>query len=161
MNLPDFLRSDEHGEVFLAGHRVTLYHVLANYRECSSVDAVAAAFPSVPPELLQKVLAYYRQHQDEVDQYVEETLGRHNHRGTFPLDVDRLGDPADLALGATDAQVLAWAEHGRRILVSGYRKTLLNHFAAHLAAGRHSPGLFLLRPSASLPDIVDFFVAAA
>jgi len=38
---------------------------------------------------------------------------------------------------------------------------MLTHFQAHLAAGRHSPGLFLLRPSISLVDVVDFLVAAA
>jgi hypothetical protein len=31
----------------------------------------------------------------------------------------------------------------------------------HVAAGRHLPGLFLIRPLSPLPQIVDFLVAAA
>jgi hypothetical protein len=63
--------------------------------------------------------------------------------------------------GSTDPDILAWAEREGRLLVSGDRKTLLAHFADHLRAGRHSPGLFLLRPLSPLPQLVDFLVAAA
>ncbi len=31
MTLPDFLRSDEYGEIFLVGHRVTLYHIIEEW----------------------------------------------------------------------------------------------------------------------------------
>ena len=88
-------------------------------------------------------------------------LARHNQRGAYPLDIVRVGDPVDLPHGTSDPDILVWAERECRILVSGDRKTLLGHFADHLTAGRHSPGLFLLRPSSPLPEIVDFLVAAA
>jgi hypothetical protein len=88
-------------------------------------------------------------------------LAWHNLRGAYPLDVVRVGDPADLPQGTTDPDVLVWAEREGRILVSADRRTLLGHFTDHLRAGRHSPGLFLLRPLSSLPQIVDFLVAVA
>jgi hypothetical protein len=85
----------------------------------------------------------------------------HNQRGAYPLDVVRVGDPADLPEGATDPEVLLWAEREGRILVSADRRTLLSHFDDHLRTGHHSPGLFLLRPLAPLPQIVEFLVATA
>jgi hypothetical protein len=85
----------------------------------------------------------------------------HNAGGTYSLDVVRVGDPVNLPQESADADILVWAEREGRIVVSGDRRTLLRHFADHLGAGRHSPGLFLLRPSASLPDIVAFLVAVA
>jgi hypothetical protein len=87
-------------------------------------------------------------------------IASHNQHGTHPLDVVRVGDPADLSLGATDAEILIWAEREGRILVSADRRTLLRHFADHLNGGHHSPGLFLLRPLSPLAQIVDFLVAA-
>ena len=88
-------------------------------------------------------------------------LASHNQRGAYPLDVVRVGDPADLPQGSTDRDILVWAERERRILISGDRRTLLGHFADHLSAGRHTPGLFLIRPLSTLSQIVDFMVAAA
>jgi hypothetical protein len=85
----------------------------------------------------------------------------HNQRGSYPLDVVRVDDPVDLPQGSTDPDILIWAEREGRILVSGDRRTLLSHFAAHLQAGRRSPGVFLLRPSSPLPQIVEFLVAVA
>jgi hypothetical protein len=83
----------------------------------------------------------------------------HNQKGIHCLDAVRVGDPPDLLQGATDPEVLVWAEREGRILVSGDRRTLLRHFADHLDAGRHSPGLFLLRPSTPLPKIIEFLAA--
>jgi hypothetical protein len=88
-------------------------------------------------------------------------LGRHNQHGVNPVDVVRVGDPDDLPQGSTDREVLAWAEREGRILISTDRRTLLGHFADHLDAGHHSSGLFLLRPSSTLAEIVDFLAAAA
>src|SRR5262249_14600653 len=85
----------------------------------------------------------------------------HNRLGEFPLDVVRVGDPPDLPLGTPDPDTLGWAEGAGRILVSRDRETLASHLAAHLSAGRHSPGIFLIRRHVSLPELVSFLVEAA
>jgi Domain of unknown function (DUF5615) len=85
----------------------------------------------------------------------------HNRLGEFPLDVVRVGDPPDLPLGALDPDMLVWAEREGRVLVSRDRDTLASHLAAHLSAGRHSPGIFLIRRRVSLPELVSFLVEAA
>ena len=61
------------------------------------------------------------------------------------IDVVRVGDPADLPLGTSDPDILAWCEREGRILVSMDRRTLPVHLAEHLAHGRNSPGVFIVR----------------
>ena len=48
MTLPDFLVSDELGEIFLAHHRITLYHIVKDYQTGSTAEMLAATYPSVP-----------------------------------------------------------------------------------------------------------------
>jgi|SRR5579884_2295316 len=64
---------------------------------------------------------------------------------TPPIDVTQVGDPADLPLGTTDPDLLLWAEPEGWVIVTLDEQTMPGHHADHLAAGRHSSGLFLLR----------------
>ncbi len=48
MTLPDFLRFDGRGEIFLTGHRITLYHVIKDYQDGHVAETLAAAYPSAP-----------------------------------------------------------------------------------------------------------------
>src|SRR5687768_3351564 len=77
------------------------------------------------------------------------------------LDVVRVGDPPDLPLRSTDPDILIWAESEGRILVSRDHATMTAYFADHLAAGRHSPGVFLIRPRSRLADVVATLVLVA
>src|SRR5437879_3528974 len=85
----------------------------------------------------------------------------HNRLGAYRLDVARVGDPADLPLGTLDPALLEWAEREQRILVSDDRRTMIKHLADHLAAGRGSPGVFIIRPHTTIPEIVIFLRDAA
>jgi len=85
----------------------------------------------------------------------------HNSSGVYPLDVVRVGDPADLPLGTDDPGLLLWAEREQRILVNHDLDTMPTHLADHLAAGRHSPGVFMIRPDSTLPQILSFLRNAA
>jgi hypothetical protein len=85
----------------------------------------------------------------------------HNNSGVYPLDVVRIGDPTDLPLGIRDAELLLWAEREQRILVTHDLDTMPAHLADHLAAGRHSPGVFMIRPHSTLPQVVSFLRDAA
>src|SRR5947209_20370657 len=86
---------------------------------------------------------------------------QHNRTSPHLIDATRVGDPPDLPLGSPDPDILLWAERNGRILVSLDRKTLAVHLAAHLAAGHHSPGVFLIRPGVSLKDVTDFLYIAS
>jgi hypothetical protein len=86
----------------------------------------------------------------------------HQHNQTSPhlIDAIRVGDPFDLPLGTLDPDILIWAEREDRIVVSFDKRTMPSHLAAHLALGRHSPGVFLIRPGATLTDLVDYLALA-
>src|SRR4051794_11582418 len=86
---------------------------------------------------------------------------RHNGRGVDPIDVTRVGDEPELPIGVSDPDILLWAEREQRILVSEDKSTMPGHLADHLAAGRHSPGVFTVRPGFSLPQVLTFLVLAA
>jgi hypothetical protein len=85
---------------------------------------------------------------------------RHNARRLDPLDVVRVGDPADLPLGSDDPTVIRWCEANGRILVSHDQNTLIGHLANHLASGGRSSGIFIVR-DAPVPDVVAYLAAAA
>src|SRR3979490_1511427 len=85
----------------------------------------------------------------------------HNSQGVYPLDAVRVGDPADLRLGTPHPIILMWAEREQSILVTHDSEGIPAHLAAHLGAGHHSPGIFIIRRHSTLPQIVSFLRDAA
>jgi hypothetical protein len=90
-----------------------------------------------------------------------QAIGQHNARGIYPLDAVRVGDPPDLPSGSTDPVILLWAEREGRILVTRDENTIPGHLASHLQAGRHSPGVFMLRPRCTIRQVLDALVLIA
>ena len=86
-------------------------------------------------------------------------LGTVGH--TEPLEVLRVGDVDGPPLGTNDSDILIWAERAERVLVTLDEHTLPQHLANHLQSGRHSPGVFTIRPGQRLPEIVEFLALAA
>jgi len=84
MIVPDFLRSDQYGEIFLAGHRIALYHVVKDYRDGCSPSTLAAAYPTLSLALIDKVIAFYLENQPEVERYVEETRAEIERQAAAP-----------------------------------------------------------------------------
>jgi uncharacterized protein (DUF433 family) len=70
MQLPDFLTRSSDGEIRLAGHRIGLYHLVEHYNEGESAEMLACRYPTLPISLVHKVLAFYWEHQSEVDAYI-------------------------------------------------------------------------------------------
>ncbi len=90
-----------------------------------------------------------------------DALQHHNARGWYPVDVLRVGDPPAPPLQTSDPDLLLWAEHTDRILVSLDKNTMPGHLADHLRAGCHSPGVFLVRLNSTPARAAAFVVAAA
>jgi hypothetical protein len=86
---------------------------------------------------------------------------QHNAAGSNVLDVVRVGDPTDLPPGTLDPDLLVWAEREGRILISRDRSTLPGHLAEHLRAGRHCPGIWLIRRGSTIPQVIAFLEIAA
>jgi uncharacterized protein (DUF433 family) len=72
MTLPDFLHEAKYGEILLTGHRIGLYHVVLFYNEGYSAEMLVCQFPTLPLALVHKVIAFYVENQQEVDEYVAE-----------------------------------------------------------------------------------------
>jgi uncharacterized protein (DUF433 family) len=68
-NLPDFLKRCDDGEIVLRGHRITLYHVLDDYKAGKSAAQIAADYPSLESGVVDQVIAFCRTRRPEVDAY--------------------------------------------------------------------------------------------
>jgi hypothetical protein len=90
-----------------------------------------------------------------------QALHQHNATSPNPLDVVRVGDPADLPLRSSDADILLWAEREDRIFISRDKKTLPGHLTDHLNAAHHSPGIFIPRRGSTIDQIVAYLELAA
>jgi uncharacterized protein (DUF433 family) len=68
--LPPFLLDDGNGDLRLKGHRITLYHVASRLRRGFAREALLEEFPSVPPALMDEVMAFCVAHPMEIAEYV-------------------------------------------------------------------------------------------
>jgi hypothetical protein len=88
-------------------------------------------------------------------------IQRHNQDQADRLDVVCVGQPHDLLFSSDDATVLLWAERRNRLLITEDKSTMATHLKAHLAEGNHCPGVFMVRPGARVPELVEFLVLVA
>ncbi len=85
MRLPDFLTRDRYGEIRLKGHRIGLFHIVFFHNRGESAEAMVSRFPSLSPELVNEVIAFYETNKDEVDAYVAACQAEINQqRATTP-----------------------------------------------------------------------------
>jgi uncharacterized protein (DUF433 family) len=72
MNLPEFLTLHEYGGIRVTGHRIGLEHVIGRYREGFTPAMIHDYYPSLPLELIEKVIDFYETNRAETDAYVSE-----------------------------------------------------------------------------------------
>ncbi len=72
MTLPDFLIQDRYGEIRLKGHRIGLFHIVFFHNRGESPDALVSRYPSLTPEFVKEVIAFYEANRDEVSAYIAE-----------------------------------------------------------------------------------------
>jgi hypothetical protein len=83
-----------------------------------------------------------------------QAIQHHNARGVEPLDALCVGEAGAPPLGSLDPELLLWAEANNRVLVTRDVQTMPAHLAAHLQAGNHSPGVFMLRRHWTIPLVI-------
>jgi uncharacterized protein (DUF433 family) len=69
MTLPDFLTTDDGGFIHLTGHRIGLHHIVRYYNEGYSPETLWEQFPTLSLALIHKVLGFYLENKDQVDDY--------------------------------------------------------------------------------------------
>ncbi len=95
--LPGFLRRAAFDEIVLTGHRIGLYHLVRCYHDGYSAEMLAEQFPTLPLSLINKVIAFYLENQEEIDHYVarvDQELERQRSTGRH-LDVKALQERLD------------------------------------------------------------------
>jgi uncharacterized protein (DUF433 family) len=70
LELPDFLTRNRYGEIRLTGHRIGLLHLVDRYHEGNSREAILGDYPTLSLALIDKVIAFYLDHQAEMDAYI-------------------------------------------------------------------------------------------
>ncbi len=89
-----------------------------------------------------------------LDEHVDRGIQRRLRRLNPAIDVICIGEHGAPAAGTVDPDLLRWIEEQGYLLVTGNRKTMPGHLAAHHAASRHVPGIFLLRPRLTISAVV-------
>lgn len=76
-------------------------------------------------------------------------------RARAGVEVLRVGVPGGPPLGASDAEVLRFAEERKALLITRDRRTMPVHIASHLAAGGSTWGVAIVRRDVAPRDLVD------
>ncbi|MEA5536818.1 DUF5615 family PIN-like protein [Crocosphaera sp. XPORK-15E] len=77
------------------------------------------------------------------------------------LTVWMIGDPGVPPKSTLDPEILIWCEQNKFILVTNNRASMPVHLAEHLSQNHHIPGIFVLRPKASIGEIIDDLILIA
>lgn len=87
---------------------------------------------------------------------VFKAIVRHNRSSPFRVNAVVVGGPGAPPKGTLDPELLVWTEDASRILVSYDKRTLPGHYAAHLAASRHTPGIFIFKLRHPVAFVIEF-----
>jgi hypothetical protein len=98
---------------------------------------------------------------ENIGSHLRQAIQQHNTAAAIQIEFTFVGEAEDLPKATTDADLLLWAERTGHIVVSHDKRTLPAHFAEHLAAGHHLPGLFLITEADSVWDIVELLGVAS
>lgn len=80
------------------------------------------------------------------------------------LKVLMVGELSDLdtpAKGTLDPEILVWCEQNNFILVTNNRASMPVHLADHISKNNQVPGIFVLRPKATIGQIIEDLILIA
>ena len=83
-----------------------------------------------------------------------QAIQQHNATSVEALDCLCVGNSPAPPLGTLDPDLLLWIEAHGRILVSRDKRMVGTHLASHWQAGRHIPGLLILRSTWTIGGVV-------
>jgi len=96
-----------------------------------------------------------------IDENLPPTYQAQLLRRTTDLTVWSIGEPGTPPKGTPDRDILIWCEKNDFILVTNNRSSMPVHLSDHLNRGQHIPGIFALKPKASLGEILDDLILIA
>ncbi|NJL03002.1 MAG: DUF5615 family PIN-like protein [Spirulinaceae cyanobacterium SM2_1_0] len=96
-----------------------------------------------------------------LDENVERSYKTQIARQRPDLVVWFVGDPYAPAKGTLDPDILIWCEEYDFVLVTNNRASMPVHLTAHLEAGRHIPGIFILNSTLSMGETIELLILLA
>ena len=90
-----------------------------------------------------------------LDEHVDPRLRTQLIRQVPGLVVWMIGDPGAPRRGTSDPDILLWCEANGFTLVTSNRRSMPGHLQAHLAAGRHVPGILVLPPDMTIGVVLE------
>lgn len=77
------------------------------------------------------------------------------------LTVLLIGDEDAPERGTSDPDILRWCETHNFNLVTNNRNSMPGHLTAHTDAGHHVPGIFTIRPAATMHAVLESLILIA
>jgi uncharacterized protein (DUF433 family) len=88
MMLPAFLEQQAYGQIRVTGHRIDLLHVIEPYKEGCSPEMLAEEYPTLSVELIQRIISFYLENEEEVDAYLARVRGELDRQEAAAPHVD-------------------------------------------------------------------------
>jgi len=93
-----------------------------------------------------------------LDENIAPALAGQLYRLEPKIIVCKIGDETAPPKGTPDPEILCWLEREGFSLITQNRKSMPIHLKEHLASGRHVPGIFTLKPKASIMEAIQDLV---
>jgi len=90
-----------------------------------------------------------------VDENTTRAIGDQLRRRQPDVVVLTIGDDLAPPRGTSDPDILLWLESEGYCLITRNRRSMPQHLREHMATGHHVPGIFTLRPKASIAQVID------
>lgn len=90
-----------------------------------------------------------------VDENTTHALCDQLRRRQPDIEVLTIGDDLSPPRGTLDPDILLWLESEGYWLITRNRRSMPQHLRDHLATGHHVPGIFTLKPRASIGQVID------
>src|SRR5437899_3146627 len=89
-----------------------------------------------------------------LDENLSSRYRRQLSRHEPELILRSVGDADAPPLGMLDPDLLVWCEEHDYLLVTNNRRSMPGHLRGHLAAGRHIPGILIIRRRADIGEVI-------
>lgn len=89
-----------------------------------------------------------------LDEHIDPVIRYALQRRGPDMQIVAIGDIGAPSFGTPDPDILDWIEEHGCILVTANRRTMAVHLSEHLEAGKHVPGILVLRPHLALSEVI-------
>jgi hypothetical protein len=90
-----------------------------------------------------------------VDENTSPSIADQLRRLQPKITIHTVGDEIAPPKGTADPEILCWIEKNGYSLITRNRKSMPQHLKNHLKAGHHVLGIFVIRPKATMREVID------